>query len=81
MISLLRLQAVRTKNPEALDTFQETGNRIHSMALLHETLYRSQSLAHVNFADYIESLCSHLFRAHADRAGIIKLERHLQPVP
>ncbi len=80
VISLLRLQAVRTKNPEALDAMQETGNRIHSMALLHETLYRSQSLAHVNFADYIESLCSHLFRAHADRAGTIKLERHLQPV-
>ena len=80
VISLLRLQAVRTKNPEALDTFQETGNRIHSMALLHETLYRSQSLAHVNFADYIESLCSHLFRSHAQKATRIRLERRLQNV-
>ncbi len=80
VISLLRLQAVRTKNPEALDTFQETGNRIHSMALLHETLYRSQSLAHVNFADYIESLCSHLFRSHAQKATRVKLDRHLQNV-
>jgi PAS domain S-box-containing protein len=80
VISLLRLQAVRTKNPEALDTLQETGNRIHSMALLHETLYRSQSLAHVNFADYIESLCSHLFRSHAQKAVRVKLERRLQNV-
>jgi PAS domain S-box-containing protein len=80
VISLLRLQAARTKNPEALDTFQETGNRIHSMALLHEALYRSQSLAHVNFADYIESLCSHLFRSHAPKAARVKLERHLEQV-
>ncbi|MBI5687060.1 MAG: PAS domain-containing protein [Verrucomicrobia bacterium] len=80
VISLLRLQAVRTKNPEALDTLQETGNRIHSMALLHEALYRSQSLAHVNFADYIESLCSHLFRSHAQKATRVKLERRLQSV-
>lgn len=80
VISLLRLQAVRTKNPEALSTLQETGNRIHSMALLHETLYRSQSLAHVNFADYMESLCSHLFRSHAEKAVRIRLERRLQSV-
>jgi len=80
VISLLRLQAARTKNSEALDTFQETGNRIHSMALLHEALYRSQSLAHVNFADYIESLCSHLFRSHGPKAVHVKLERHLEQV-
>lgn len=80
VISLLRLQAARTKNPEALSTFQETGNRIHSMALLHEALYRSQSLAHVNFADYIESLCSHLFRSHGPKAVHVRLERHLEQV-
>ena len=80
VISLLRLQAARTKNPEALGTFQETGNRIHSMALLHEALYRSQSLAHVNFADYIDSLCSHLFRSHTETAVRVKLDRRLEKV-
>jgi PAS domain S-box-containing protein len=78
VISLLRLQSVRTQNPDVLDTLQGTGNRIRSMALLHDALYRSENLARVNFAQYIESLCSHLFRAYGSRGGRIKLESHLQ---
>ena len=80
VISLLRLQSVRTKNPDVLDTLQGTGNRIRSMALLHDTLYRSENLARVNFTQYIESLCSHLFRAYGSKAGRIKLESHLEEV-
>ena len=78
--SLLNLQAVRTKNSTALDTLQETGNRVRSMALLHETLYRSQNLAHVNFANYIETICSHLFRSYGPKAARVKLEPHLENV-
>ncbi|MCX6910481.1 MAG: PAS domain S-box protein [Verrucomicrobia bacterium] len=80
VISLLNLQAVRTKNMAALDTLQETGNRVRSMALLHETLYRSQNLAHVNFAHYIENICSHLFRSYGPKVAHIKLEPHLENV-
>ena len=80
VISLLRLQAVRTHNPEALDTLQDTGNRIRSMALLHDTLYRSENLARVNFTRYIESLCSHLFRSYGSKASRIKLEPRLAEV-
>lgn len=80
VISLLNLQSVRTKNTAALDTLQETGNRVRSMALLHETLYRSHNLAHVNFANYIENICSHLFRSYGPKAAHIKLEPHLEDV-
>jgi len=80
VISLLNLQAVRIKNPEALDAMQETANRVRSMALLHETLYLSQSLARVNFASYIENICSHLFRSYGQKAAHIKLEPHLENI-
>jgi PAS domain S-box-containing protein len=80
VISLLNLQAVRTKNTAALDTLQETGNRVRSMALLHETLYRSHNLAHVNFANYIENICSHLFRSYGPKVAHIRLEPHLQDI-
>ncbi|MBI5688069.1 MAG: PAS domain S-box protein [Verrucomicrobia bacterium] len=80
VISLMNLQAVRTKNTAALDTLQETGNRVRSMALLHETLYRSQNLAHVNFANYIENICSHLFRSYGPKAAQIKLRPRLEEV-
>ena len=80
VISLLNLQAVRTKNPMALDTLQETGNRVRSMALLHETLYRSESLGRVNFANYIESICGHLLRSYGPKAARVKLEPHLEEI-
>ena len=76
--SLLNLQAVRIKNPEALDTLRETANRVRSMALLHETLYLSQSLARVNFASYIDNICSHLFRSYGPKAKHIKLDLRLE---
>jgi len=78
--SLLNLQAVRTKNQTALDTLQETGNRVRSMALLHETLYRSETLGRVNFGNYIENICGHLFRSYGPKAAHIKLETHLEEV-
>ncbi|MBI5818459.1 MAG: DUF3365 domain-containing protein [Verrucomicrobia bacterium] len=78
--SLLNLQAVRTKNQTALDTLQETGNRVRSMALLHETLYRSETLGRVNFGNYIENICGHLLRSYGPKAAQIKLESHLEEV-
>jgi two-component sensor histidine kinase len=80
VVSLLNLQAVRVKNPAALDTLQETGNRVRSMALLHETLYRSQNLAHVNFASYIESICNHLIHSYGPKAARVKLEQRMEEV-
>jgi len=80
VISLLHLQAVRIKNPEALEAMQETANRVRSMALLHETLYLSESLARVNFGSYIEHICSHLFRSYGPKAARVKLELRLETV-
>ena len=80
VVSLLNLQAVRTKNPEVLDTLRETSNRIFSMALLHETLYRSQNLARVSFASYTENICNHLFRSYGPKAVRIKLDLRLENI-
>jgi PAS domain S-box-containing protein len=80
VISLLNLQAVRIKNPEALEAMQETANRVRSMALLHETLYLSESLARVNFGNYIEHICSHLFRSYGPKAARVKLDLRLENV-
>jgi PAS domain S-box-containing protein len=71
--SLLSLQANRVQNPLALETLQDTQNRVRSMALIHETLYRSQNLAQVNFAAYVERLCAHLLHAFAVDAKRIHL--------
>jgi PAS domain S-box-containing protein len=79
--SLLNLQAerTRTRNPEVLDTLRDTQNRVRSMALLHENLYRSSSLARISLPQYVESLCVQLWRS-VGPAAPIELDRQVDAV-
>ncbi len=56
IISILNLQSEKIKNREDLEYFVESENRVRSIALVHEMLYRSESLSNINFKDYITSL-------------------------
>jgi two-component sensor histidine kinase len=59
--SLLNLQARHLVDPAARDIFNESQNRVLSIALVHEKLYQSASLSHVNFGDYTAALLENLF--------------------
>ena len=54
--SLLRLQSAHVRDPATLEMFKESGNRIRSMALVHEKLYQSADLSRLDFTDYVRSL-------------------------
>lgn len=71
--SLLRLQAETTKEKKLKESFKISQNRIHSMALIHEELYRSADLAHINFFLYIQKLLSKLFSSYGISTERIKL--------
>lgn len=52
ILSLLSLdKRFNKKNPDVI--IEDTENRIHSMALIHEKVYQSDSLANINIKDYI----------------------------
>ncbi len=61
--SLLHLQSGEIQDETAVAAFRNTEDRVRSMALLHETLYRSGNLARAEVGLYLEKLCSHLTRA------------------
>jgi two-component sensor histidine kinase len=63
--SLIRLQASTIEDPKILELFDESQNRIKSMALVHEELYRAQDLASVNVKEYLEKLVSDLLDAYS----------------
>ncbi|WP_254568728.1 PAS domain S-box protein [Oscillatoria sp. HE19RPO] len=62
--SLLKLQSSYTKDPQTLQMFRDSQNRIRSMALIHELLYRSNNLGSINFSEYINQLTTNLLRAY-----------------
>jgi two-component sensor histidine kinase len=71
--SLLNLQARFLPDPAARQIFSECKDRVLSIALVHEQLYRSTDLARVDFAKYVGSLVDGLFRAYdAGERGLTK---------
>jgi PAS domain S-box-containing protein len=56
IIGLLRLQAKGIADESVRAKFEESQNRVYSMALIHETLYRSADLAHIDFKEYMKNL-------------------------
>jgi two-component system, sensor histidine kinase PdtaS len=77
--SLLGLQARSIKDPATRIKFDESRYRIQAMAILHEILDESSSLAEIDFADYIRRLVAHLVRSYG-AAGRIQLQIRLEPL-
>jgi PAS domain S-box-containing protein len=78
--SLLALQASKLKDHAAAEAFAESQNRVRSMALVHENLYRSGDLSSVRLAGHLESLCAHLIRSYNIDPDRIKLDLRLAEV-
>lgn len=76
---LLDLQAHHISDPTGREIYKESQNRVITMALIHEELYRSVNLSQVDFADYIQNLCENLmvsYGADGDRIVLdIKAEK------
>lgn len=76
--SLLNLQMERLNDSYTTSVFEDSKNRVRSMALIHEKLYQSQNLARIDFAEYVANLTHYLARTyHADQ---IRLQLSLEQV-
>ncbi|MCA1990748.1 MAG: PAS domain-containing protein, partial [Coleofasciculus sp. S288] len=72
--SLLQMQSRRTKAQEATLVLQDSQNRIASIALVHEKLYRSEDLANIDFEQYIPDLTTHLFDTYNVSSNTVSLK-------
>lgn len=62
--SLLKLQSQYIEDEGAIKAIAEGRNRVHSMALLHQNLYKEDNLTGVNMKEYFTNLIEGLFDAY-----------------
>lgn len=63
--SLLKLQSSSIKDESARSLFNDSYNRVRSMALIHENLYQSSDLAKIDLANYINNLVANLSHSYS----------------
>lgn len=78
--SLLQMQVRRTQNPEVNIVLRDSQNRIASIALVHEKLYRSEDLANINFTQYIRDLTVYLFDSYNISSNRITLDVQVETI-
>lgn len=71
--SLLKLQKKYIKDEKNLEIFNTAISRIQSIAIIHEKLYKSQDIAHTNFAEYLKELSHYLLASHSEGIKPIQL--------
>ncbi|MCX6582017.1 MAG: PAS domain S-box protein [Candidatus Aminicenantes bacterium] len=81
----LQLDAMEgLKDPKALQLFRQSKDRISSMALIHENIYRSHDLARIDGVKYIEELLDYFFSAYGSKIDsvtpFIKIEKPLTSI-
>jgi len=78
--SLLDLQSQHIEEQATLELFRQSCSRIKAMALVHETLYKFNDFAKINFTEYIENLTGYLFSIYGVDVETINLKLYLDEV-
>ncbi|MFH1196626.1 MAG: PAS domain S-box protein [bacterium] len=78
--SLLSLQADVIEDRNLVNVFSESQNRIRSMSLIHELMYKSGNFTSVDFKDYLESLIGYLKLSYTSKRNAIEFNLDIDEV-
>lgn len=81
--SLFYLESTYAKDEHAAQVFRDSENRVHSMALVHESLYGSKDLSRIDFSEYAKVLATNVLSSYGNNqheASPVQLKDKLDPV-
>jgi PAS domain S-box-containing protein len=78
--SLLSLQVRQIEDATVRTLFEESQQRVQSMALVHEKLYQTKDLSVVNFEDYIKSIVSEIISLYRIDTSAITTEINIKDI-
>lgn len=68
--SLLKMQSLELKGEESHQAFNEAISRVKSMALIHEKIYKSDTLVNFDLKNYLESLTQEILKTYTVERSI-----------
>jgi len=74
ILSLLSLQSDYAKDTDSSKLFDESQNRISTIALIYEQLYQSEDPAEINVGEYIGNLTQNLLTIYGDEGSNVSVE-------
>lgn len=78
--SLLEIQCSSIEDPEMIKILKNSQERIYSMALVHEQLYRSENLQKIDISLYIKALLDKISDSHINSEQEINLIVNAQEI-
>lgn len=78
--SLFYLQSSHTKDKESGQVFRDMERRVHSMALVHETLYGSENMESIDFGEYARDLAEDIVSSHGGLGVPVELKTKVERV-
>ena len=76
--SLLDLQAEKFEDENVIESFREGQNRVISMSLIHEELYKGEGTDTLDFSAYFKKLAENLFKTYNLSSKNISLSMDLE---
>ena len=78
--SLMNLQSEKAKDDYHRGLFQESRNRLDSIAVVHQLLYQSESYSNINFKFYIEEILNNLAASFHDPDKEIRILKGINDI-
>jgi two-component sensor histidine kinase len=75
--SMLDLEAMNLDNEALNASFEEMSHRIQTMSLVHNKLYQTQHLSHIDLKDYLKDLAELLMKSNSRSELNLSLETQL----
>lgn len=77
---LFSLKIDSIKSPEAKEVLIESRNRVRSMALIHNRLYKNSNFANVDFEQYINELLNEIKLSYPSISQTIAINKHISNI-
>ena len=78
--AMLSMESRRSNNEFVNSTFKEIINKIKSMALVHQKLYKAKDLSNINLREYVEDLLALIIQSYDLLSKKIQINYDLQDI-